>query len=58
VAVDGGAGHGEDLGDLGDGFLSGVVELLSQLNLMRGEFGFAPSFSASGARGGQAFACW
>jgi hypothetical protein len=29
VAVDGGAGHGEDRGNLGDGFLLGVVELLS-----------------------------
>ena len=34
VAVDGGAGHGEDVGDLLDGVLATVVELLGEGGLL------------------------
>jgi hypothetical protein len=36
----------EDRGDLGDGLLAGVVELLGQLHLLCGEFRFAPAGAA------------
>lgn len=37
VPVDGGAGHAEQVGDLPDGLLAGVVQLLGQRGLVRGE---------------------
>src|SRR5438270_2418743 len=34
-------GHSDDLGDLGDGLVIGVVKLLAKLHLLSGELGFA-----------------
>jgi hypothetical protein len=39
VAVDGGSGDAEHVGDLGDGVVAGVVELLGDRSLLCGEFG-------------------
>jgi hypothetical protein len=54
VAVDGGAGDAELVGDLLDGQVAGVVHLSCQLYLAGAEFGFLPSGAASGACGFQA----
>src|SRR5699024_10985604 len=55
VAIEGGAGHLEVRGDLGDGLLAAVVELLGQLDLVRAQLGFAPTGTAAGAGSGQSF---
>jgi len=56
VAVDGGPGDAEEGGDLGDGFVAGVVELLGECGLFGGELGFAAADPAAGPGGGEAVA--
>lgn len=53
VAVDGGAGHVQDAGNLSDGVLSRVVETLRQLRLVGGEFGGPPTLASAGSGRGQ-----
>jgi hypothetical protein len=46
VPVDGGAGHAEDVGDLLDGVLAGVVELLGEGGLLGCELAAAAAAAA------------
>lgn len=57
MAVDGGARGGEEVGDLLDGALAGVVELLGECDLLRVETRSAATGAAAGASGGQPVAC-
>lgn len=56
MSVDGGAGHAKEVGDLLDGLLPGVIELLSKSSLVGAEAGPATSDSAAGAGGREAVA--
>ncbi|MEP7332668.1 MAG: hypothetical protein ABI692_11300 [Terracoccus sp.] len=56
VAIDGGAGDAEQCGDLGDGLVAGVVELLGEGGLLCREPGSAAADAAAGPGGGQAVA--
>jgi len=49
VAVDGGAGHAEDVGDLLDGVLATVVELLGEGGLLGCELAAAAAAAAAAA---------
>ncbi len=56
VAVDGGSGNGEQVGDLLDGAIAGVVELLGVKGLRWCEFRAASADAAAGSGGGEAVA--
>jgi hypothetical protein len=49
VAVDGGPGDAEQVSDLSDGAVAGVVELLGVTSLRWGEFGPAAADAATGS---------
>ena len=53
MAVDGGARDVEDVGDLLDGALAGIVELLRESDLFWVEPGTPATLAASGAGGGE-----
>lgn len=56
VVVDGGAGDAEEVGDLLDGLLPRVVELLGEGGLVGCEAGASAADAAAGAGGGEAVA--
>jgi hypothetical protein len=60
VAVDGGAGNGEQVGDLLDGVSAGVVKLLGVKGLRWCEFRAASADAAAGSccREAVAGCCW